>query len=403
MTTPPTSRTIWLLAMLAASVPLAVDTYLPSLPQIAADLHADPASVQRTVGLFLLGLCSGMLIYGPLSDRYGRRGLLLSSLFLYIAASLGCAWVGDVQQLQALRFVQALGGAGAMVLARTIARDLFPLSEAARVLSLMHLIAMLATLVAPFMGTWLVLLGGWRAIFVALAGIGAVCLLLTVLRLPESLPRAARIASLGEAFGHYLSVFRHPLGLCYILAMGLSVGGMFCFITASAFVFIEHFGFTPRGYSLIFAVNLLAIVGATLLNAHWLPTRGPQVLLGWGSAVGAGAGVVLLVLGWGNWPAPLLLVATVAVFMGCSGMVGANCIARLMALFERNAGAAVGLAVSLQFACGALLSALVSQLLDGSPRMMCWLMGACGIGGWLCYRLIARLEQGRGAGSMLTN
>ncbi|AIR91083.1 multidrug effflux MFS transporter [Pseudomonas cremoricolorata] len=385
-------RLIWLLALLAAFVPLSIDTYLPSLPQIAEQLQADAASVQRTVGVFLLGLCSGMLVYGPLSDRFGRRRLLVLSLILYIAASLACMAVREVGQLQVLRFIQAWGGAGAMVLARTIARDLFP-QEAARTLSLMHLIAMLATLVAPLLGTWLVLLGDWPVIFLALALLGMLCLAAVILRLPESLPVSARIGSLTHAYGHYLAVLRHPLGMAYILAMGLSVGGMFCFITASAFVFIDYYGFSPRGYSLVFALNLFGIVLASLLNARLLPRRGPLALIGVGSALCAAAAALLLVLAWGGWRAPGLLVAVVMVFMGCSGLIGANCIARLMALFSHNAGAAVGLAVSLQFACGAAFSGLVSLLQDGSPQMMCVLMAASGMGGGLCWLLIRRLER----------
>ena len=107
---------VWLLATLAAFSPLSIDTYLPSLPDIARELGTQDAQVQLTIGVFLAGLCSGMLLYGPLSDRYGRRRLLLGSLLLYNLASVGCIWVASVEQLIVLRFLQAVGGAGALVL-----------------------------------------------------------------------------------------------------------------------------------------------------------------------------------------------------------------------------------------------------------------------------------------------
>ena len=111
---------VWLLATLAAFSPLSIDTYLPSLPDIARELGTQDAQVQLTIGVFLAGLCSGMLLYGPLSDRYGRRRLLLGSLLLYILASVGCIWVASVEQLIVLRFLQAVGGAGALVLALSL-------------------------------------------------------------------------------------------------------------------------------------------------------------------------------------------------------------------------------------------------------------------------------------------
>ncbi|PZE09535.1 Bcr/CflA family drug resistance efflux transporter, partial [Pseudomonas sp. 57B-090624] len=161
-------RLILLLAALVAFGPLSIDMYLPSLPLIARDLGAPEARVQLTIGVFLAGLCLGMLAYGPLSDRFGRRRLLLGGIALYLAASLGCALAVEVEHLLAWRLLQALGGAAASVLARAIVRDLFPVGDAARVLSLMHLVTMFATLVAPLLGGYLMLLAGWRSLFLLL-------------------------------------------------------------------------------------------------------------------------------------------------------------------------------------------------------------------------------------------
>lgn len=384
---------VWLLATLAAFSPLSIDTYLPSLPDIARELGTRDAQVQLTIGVFLAGLCSGMLLYGPLSDRYGRRRLMLGSLLLYILASAGCIWVTSVEQLIVLRFLQAVGGAGALVLARTVVRDLYPLSEAARVLSLMHVIAMVATLLAPIMGTYLVLLGGWRIIFVMLFLLGAGCLFAVATSLQESLPVSSRTHSVLGSFRHYVTVLRDPLALCYILAMGLSVGGMFAFITASPFLFIHHFGFSPRAFSLLFGLNIVGIILATVVNARLVRRLGPLQMLGVGSLVAACAGALLIIIGLTGWGQPFSITAGVLLFMGISGLIGANCIASLMSLFPGNAGAAVGLGISLQFACGALFSWLVSALADGTARPMCLVIGFAGLGSLACYRAIRHLMR----------
>lgn len=169
-------RLLVLLAALVAFAPLSIDTYLPSLPEIANSLAASQTQVQMTIGVFLLGLCVGMLFYGPLSDRFGRRPILLAGLALYLLASVGCMAASSVEQLIAWRFFQALGGAAASVLARAIVRDLYPLNQAARALSLMHLVTMIATLAAPLAGSALLSLSGWRSIFGALLLFSVLCL-----------------------------------------------------------------------------------------------------------------------------------------------------------------------------------------------------------------------------------
>ncbi|UFH51246.1 multidrug effflux MFS transporter [Pseudomonas sp. KNUC1026] len=387
---------IGLLAALASFTPLSIDTYLPSLPVIAQQLNSDAAQVQLTIGLFLAGLCTGMLIYGPLSDRVGRRRPLLAGLVLYIIASLGCMLAPSVTALMGWRFLQAVGGAAALVLARTIARDVFDLGRAAQVLSLMHVISMVATLVAPMTGNWLAQWLGWRSVFAVLALMGAGCLLLSLWRLEETHPQALRSPSLWHAYRAYASVLREPRALGFIACMGCTFGGLFVFITASPFVFIEHFQLAPQTYTVLFALNIAGVIVATWCNARWVTRLGPPRVLRATTAVAAAAGVALAATSLAGWAVPGAIVPCVVVYIGMTGVIGANCTASLMALFPRQAGAAVGLAVALQFACGSLFSAWVGYLNDGTELPMCVLIGVAGLGCLASYRWASSEAAGAG-------
>jgi DHA1 family bicyclomycin/chloramphenicol resistance-like MFS transporter len=383
-------RLIILLAALTAFGPLSIDLYLPSLPLIAADLPASEASIQLTISVFLAGLSLGMLLYGPLSDRFGRRPLLLGGIGLYVAASLGCALANSAEYLVLYRFLQALGGAAASVLARTIVRDLFPLAAAARVLSLMHLVTMLATLVAPLAGSYLMLLAGWRSLFLVLLSFAACCLVLVVFSLPETHPPERRGASLARVFRAYVQMACTPTALGFILCMGLSFAGMFAFITASPFVYIQYFGVSPQNYGWLFALNIAGVIAATSLNAKLVSRFGPHRMLAWGAAVAALSGIGLALVGGlevGGLPA---VVICIVLYVSVTGLIGANCLASLLEHFPQQAGAAAGLAVSLQFGLGMVFSALAGVFHDGTAAPMSILIGASGVGCFAAFKLASR-------------
>lgn len=286
-------RLLLLLSALVAFGPLSIDMYLPSLPAIAADLGASDAQVQRSISGFLVGFCVGMLFYGPLSDRFGRRPVLLAGIALYLFSSLACALADSAGQLVLLRVLQALGGGAASVLARAMVRDLYPLGEAARMLALMHMVTMLAPLAAPLLGGYLMLWAGWRALFVVLALFAGLCLL-AVWRVAESHPPERRGGSLAQAFLAYGRLLGDGRALGYVLCMGLAFAGMFAYISAAPFVFIEHFGVRAERFGWFFGLNILGVMLATWCSARLVRRQGPRPLLRAGSLLACVSGLFLL-------------------------------------------------------------------------------------------------------------
>jgi len=380
-------RLIVLLAALVAFGPLSIDMYLPSLPLIAEDLGAVQSDIQLTISSFLIGLFIGMLFYGPLSDKLGRRPLLLAGISLYLVASVACVLASSAQWLIALRFLQALGAAAASVLARAIVRDLFPISEAARVLSLMHLVTMIATLIAPLVGGYLILLAGWRALFVVLFIFALVVLAFCVWKIPETHHGSSRGTSFAAVYKAYGNILLQPVAVGYILCMSLTFAGMFAFITASPFVYIDYFGVSPQAYAWLFSMNIGGIILLVSLNARYVGQLGTQRLLWLGASLAAASGLVLFCATLFDIGGLTLIVLALFSFVSVTGVLGANCMASLLSRFPEQAGAAAGIAVATQFGIGALASGLVSWLHDGTPWVMSWIIGLLGCGSLMALLL----------------
>jgi len=369
---------IVLLGSLVMVGPLAVDMYLPSLPDIAVDLAAHPAEVQQTITTFLLGFAVGMLVYGPVSDRYGRRPIIACGLALFLAASLLCAAADDIGMLTLGRVLQAIGGGAASALARAVAKDMFSTEGAARVLSLMAMVMAVAPLVAPTVGGQILLFADWRAIFHVLAAFGAAGLLATLTLLPESLPASARVGiRLLGAFAAYGRIATERRALADLVSGSFNSAAMFAYITGTPFVYIEYFGVSPQWYGALFGVNVIALVIASALNARYVARFGLLRITRLSIALAAVGGVALLAAGitgigglWGV-ATPLLLV------VGVQAPVGANCTARLMGLFPSSAGAASALFGATRFGLGAAASALVGLLHDATPLAMCAVVAGC--------------------------
>lgn len=385
-----------LLGALVAFGPLAVDMYLPALPALAAGLGASIDAAQGSITVFLAGFALGMLFYGPLSDHYGRRRVMLGGIALFAVTSLACLLATSLPQLLLARALQALGGGAASVLARAVVRDRFEGAEAIRRLSLMAMVTALAPLVAPLAGSLLLRGFGWRGTFGALTLWGLLCLAVVWRRLPESLPPERRGGqTLGRAFGAYRALLSHPPALGLVLAGGMSFAAMFAYITAAPFYFITLHGFSPLRFGTVFACNALGILAANYANSRLARRVGAQRLAGIGT-VGGLLGAVLLFAtrdAAGALPAAL---AGLFVVVGVTGLLGANCVGLLMNRYPQSAGAAAAVFGAAQFGFGMAASALVDRLHDGTGGPMAEVIlgaSAVSLAGYLLYHGATRREN----------
>lgn len=386
-------RFILLLGALVAFGPLAIDLYLPALPAIAVGLAASAEAVQASITVFLAGFAVGMLFYGPISDRYGRRVVMLTGIALFALASLACLLATAVEQLIVARFVQALGGGAASVLARAVVRDVYSPTEAIRKLSLMAMVTAIAPLLAPLLGSALLAGFGWRGTFAAVLAWGLLSLAVVWRMLPETLPAERRgQLSLAAAFAAYGRLVCDPVAIGLLLAGGMSFAAMFAYITASPFYFIELQQLSPTAYGALFAANALGIFVANYVNSRLVKNRGAAVMAGIGCASGF-AGALLLWVAMVAGDALPAVIAGLFVVVSMTGLLGANCVGLLMARYPHNAGAAAALFGSSQFGFGMWASAAVSYTHDGSGRPMAWVIAATmtlSLIGYLLYRRAAR-------------
>lgn len=386
-------RFVLILGLLTALGPLSIDLYLPSLPRIAASLGAADAAVQLTLSAFFAGLCLGQLVYGPLTDRYGRKPPLYWGLGLYIVASLVCAAAPRVEVLIAGRFLQAMGGAAGQVVTRAAVRDRYVGAAAARLLSRLTLVMGLAPILAPMLGAQLLRVASWRALFVALSLAGVACLALMVRHLPETATRRTErlsprgvLAGLGEVLGD--RGFRSAA-----LAGAFAQAGMFAYIAGSPFVLMGHYHLTPGRYGQVFGMNAAGLIAGAQVNHRLLAGRGPQTLLGRASAVIALDGALLMGLGlWGHAPLGAVL-AALFVFVASLGFVGSNATALAMESQGARAGLASAALGATSFLLAAASSGAVSALNDTTLRPLGAVMCACGVGSAAAAQASRRLRR----------
>jgi DHA1 family bicyclomycin/chloramphenicol resistance-like MFS transporter len=376
-------RLALVLGLVSAVGPFAIDMYLPALPTIGQALAASPGAVQASLIVFFVALGLGQVVYGPVSDMVGRKAPLYFGLALFGAGSIGCALAPDVQTLIALRFVQGLGACAGMVVPRAVVRDLHTGTDAARLMSMLMLVFSISPILAPLTGSLLIDAFGWRAVFWAVAGTAVFAAVLLFTSLPETRPREERVGStLETALQGYGILLRdtHFLGLSLI--GGFGVASFFAYLANSSFVLIDHYGLTPRQYSVAFAANAASFIGVSQLTARLGGRFGlaPMVKV----AVTAYALVMAVALGLQLAGVDGLVVMLGLLFVGY-GALGLVVPATMVLSMEEHgaiAGTASALGGTLHFVCGVVVMGLLSPFANGAPVPM--LLGIAGSAALAC-------------------
>lgn len=366
------------LGALSALAPLSNDLYVPSLPLVAAGLNAGIGPVQLTLSTMLLGLALGSVIYGPLSDQYGRKPILCIGLVVYVLAGVFSALSTDLTQLVAWRFLQGLGASSANVLARAIILDKWRGSQASRALSWVAMVTFLSPVLAPIVGGYVAGLGFWQTVFWLHALAGAVCLVLSLTMLPaaERDPHARLLQKIA-AYGFIL---KDKQALGYMACTGLGFVGVVAFVSNSSFVFVEYFELEPYQYGYCFSMIMLGGTLGAFANSRFVARLGITRMIGIGTLAMAAGGVAALLATAAGGGIFGILVPAVLYMFGV-GFVFANSMARTLSRFPRSMGAASAVFGVNQFLIGALVAAVLSLLSEPSPLPLVAAMAAAGLGG----------------------
>ncbi|MEW2291419.1 multidrug effflux MFS transporter [Streptomyces sp. NPDC006743] len=352
-----------ILGSLTATPPLAMDMYLPSLPEVTRSLHAPAATVQLTLTACLAGMALGQIVVGPMSDRWGRRRPLLAGLAVYVLATALCALAPNVEVLVAFRLAQGLAGAAGIVIARAVVRDLYDGVAMARFFSTLMLISGVAPVVAPLIGGQILRVTDWRGVFVVLTVVGALLGAVVWARLPETLPPAERHeGGIGEALGSMRRLLADRVFTGYMIAGGFAFASLFAYVSASPFVIQEIYGASPQTFSLLFGLNSIGLVTVGQINGKVLVGRvRMDRVLGAGLVVVIVAATALLLMAAGAFGQVGLVPVAAALFvlMSAMGITMPNTQTLALMRTRHNAGSASALLGTSSFLIGAVASPLV--------------------------------------------
>lgn len=388
-----------LLTALVALGPISTDLYLPSLPGLARHFGVGVDDVQLTLSVFLVGLATAQLVYGPLSDRFGRRPVMLVGLAVYVAASVVCAVSPSIPVLVAARFLQAVGACIGPVLGRAVVRDVHGREGAARVLAYMSAAMALAPAIGPIIGGFLEEAFGWRSNFLALVVYGGVGLLATWHILPETNaqpdPEAARLQRILRGYRGFLG---HRVYVGHVLCCAFAYSGIFAFISGSSFVLQQAVGLGPIAYGLCFAGAVIGYMIGTVTAGRLSRRLGIERLIAMGAVTAVAGGLLLAGLAMadaaeGPLAGALAIVGPMLVYMIGVGLVLPNAIAGAVGPFPRAAGAASALLGFTQMTVAAVVGILVAALYDGSARPMTGMIAVVALGILLSFLLLVRTSR----------
>jgi MFS transporter, DHA1 family, multidrug resistance protein len=354
---------IVLLGALCVVTPFAIDMYLPAFSSIAAEYKTSTSQISLSLSTYFVGFSLGQIFYGPLLDRFGRKRPLYVGLMVYILCSLGCAVAPSLRAFVALRFLEALGGCVAQVGAIAMVRDFFPVKESAKIFSLLFLMIGLSPLLAPTIGSLLIVALGWRWIFALLAAIASAILVVTFLLLPEGHePDHSVSLRPGPILRGFWNILKEPQFATYTLAGAFSFAGLFAFAAGSPIIFMDGFHMGAKAFGMIFAALVMGFIGGNQLNVYLLRRFTSRQIF----FIALVAQVLIGILFFAGVHSHIVgLKATLVLFfffLSCIGLTYPNSAALALAPYSSHAGRASALMGCLQTGTGALISMGIGML-----------------------------------------
>ncbi|WP_203333409.1 multidrug effflux MFS transporter [Planococcus beigongshangi] len=353
------SRFVILLGALTALIPFTIDMYLPAFPTLAEVYHTNASAVQLSLTACLLGLAFGQLVTGPLSDTRGRKSPLIIFLIAYAIASVACIFAPNIYIFIGLRFVQGFAASAGLVISRAIVRDVSSGAELTRLFALLMVVNNLVPLLAPSVGSTVLLFADWKWIFLFLTALGLILLMISALRLEETLPPEKRVpGNLSETFSNFGGIIKNRQFTGYALAQGFLIGGVFAYVAGTPFIYQNIYGVSPQVFSILFGMNGIGLIFGSYAVGRfshiWSEKKFLEVALY--SATAAGAVLFGVVL----FDGPLwAVVIPIFFFVTSLGVVGTSSFTLAMAEQSRVAGSASALLGLLPFVFGAVAAPLV--------------------------------------------
>lgn len=345
------------LGLLSAFGPFVIDMYLPALPEMTEVFHCDSSTVQLGLTFCMVGLALGQLLFGPASDKYGRKSILMFSLVVFVAASFVCCFSTSVVAFTVARFMQGIGGAGGIVLSRSIAADMYSGRELAKLIAILSAINNLAPVAAPVAGGGVAHAWGWQGIFIILLILGIVLFGMCV-PLQESLPVSKRFSGkLGASMKGYREVMKAKGFLSYSLVYALAMAALFAYISATPFIVQDVFEFSELQFSLVFAVNAIALAAGSALSLRFSAMDKAAL---YGTVIGGILAVIGAIMAFSGMSYFLAYEMPTFIMLFGIGLVLTGSTSQAMNLGRECAGAASAVIGGIGYIAGGLVSPLVS-------------------------------------------
>jgi DHA1 family bicyclomycin/chloramphenicol resistance-like MFS transporter len=382
---------IWLLVAMTSLGPFTMQIIVPSLPAMARDLGASIATIQLTITLYLAAVAAGQLLYGPLSDRFGRRPLLMGGIALYALASLAAALSEGVLGLVVARTLQAVGACAGVVLTRAVVRDVWPRDEAAGVLGYIGMGMTIAPMLSPLIGSLLEQAFDWRAAMLACLAFAIPLAAVCWRRLPETLPAPQPLPGIGAMLGAYRTVWSVPAFRAYALVAACCTAVFFAFLGGASFVVVQGMGYSPVTFAIAFALVSVTFALGNGIAGRFTARVGTLRMMELGTAICAGGALLTLLLVIALPPHIMSFFGPMALVAMGNGMTQPSGIAGALSARPQLAGTASSLVGALQMGMGAAVSFVTGLVEFGGGFGTALIMAVCGAAAWLSLRAVRRV------------